>query len=129
MIKHALKEGIVHLSIDKKDFSHRIPVEKLGKAIQWNIGEEGSELISIKNVSKWMLRLMTQKITDEQSILHFKSIVQHYCPISNIDWKATLMAINIQNEFNSRMAAQKSSPYPLSQDEIIFLLEEKYELN
>jgi hypothetical protein len=124
MIKYSLKDELVHLSIDKKDFSHRIPVSKIGKAMQWNIGKNGSEIIAIKNVSKWMLRLFTQQITDEKYITQFKSIIEEYCPNSNIDWKATMLALTIQNEYNSRLAQGK-----MNAKEIIAVLEEKYRLD
>lgn len=129
MIKHELKDKLVQISIDKKDFSHRIPVEKIGKAIQWNIGERGSERIVIKNVSRLTLRLFTQQITDEKYIQQFKDIVQEYAPKNNIDWKATLLAVTIQNEYNSRMAVQETAASKMSSDEIIGILEEKYGLD
>jgi hypothetical protein len=129
MIKQELKDNLVHISIDKKDFSHRIPLEKIGKAIQWNIGEKGSERIIIKNVSRLTLRLFTQEITDEKYINQFKSIVQEYAPKNNIDWKATLLAANIQNEYNSRMANQEATTTKMTPEEIIIVLEEKYNLD
>ncbi len=128
MIKHERKENLIHISIDKKDFSHRIPLDKIGKAIQWTIGEKEVACIVIKNVSRLTLRLFTQNITDEKHILEFKNIVQHYAPKNNIDWKATLLAVTIQNEYNSRMANQQTADTKMSSDEIIFLLEEKYNL-
>ena len=33
MIKHSVKNELIHLSIDNLDFSYRIPLIKLGKAI------------------------------------------------------------------------------------------------
>ena len=129
MIKHELKDNLIQLSIAKTDFSHRILVEKIGKAIQWNIGEKGSECIIIRNVSRLTLRLFTQQITDEKYILQFKSIVQEYAPKNNIDWKATLLAVAIQNEYNSRMANQKTAATKMTSEEIIFLLEAKYGLD
>lgn len=128
MIKHERKENLIHISIDKKDFSHRIPLDKIGKAIQWTIGDKAAACIVIKNVSRLTLRLFTQNITDEKYILEFKNIVQHYAPKNNIDWKATLLAVTIQNEYNSRMANQQTADTKMSSDEIIFLLEEKYNL-
>ena len=129
MIKHELKNNLIHLSIPNKDFSHRIPLEKIGKAIQWNIGESGSECIVIKNVSRLTLRLFTQQITDEKFVHAFKSIVQEYAPKNNIDWKATFLAVTIQNEYNSRMAQQEKATTKMTSDEIILLLEEKYGLD
>jgi len=129
MIKHALKDDLVHISIDKKDFSHRIPVEKIGKAIQWSIGEKKTESIVVKNISKWMLRLFTQQITEDRYIKQFQGIVQEYAPKNNIDWKATLLAVTIQNEYNSRIAVQKNSANKMTEEEIIAILEEKYNLD
>jgi hypothetical protein len=129
MIKHELKDKLIHLTIPNKDFSHRIPVEKIGKAIQWNIGDLGSERIVIKNVSRLTLRLFTQQITDEKYIQQFKDIVQEYAPKNNIDWKATLLAVTIQNEYNSRMAVQEGAASKMTSDEIIGVLEEKYGLD
>lgn len=129
MIKHVLKDDLVHVSIEKKDFSHRIPVGKLGKAIQWNIGAKGPEGIVVKNVSKWTLRLFTQQIMEDKYIKQFQSIVQEYSPKNNIDWKATLLAVNIQNEYNSRMAVQNAAENKMSEEEIIAIIEAKYNLD
>lgn len=129
MIKHELINDLIHLSIANKDFSHRIPAEKIGKAIQWNIGEKGSECIVIKNVSRLTLRLFTQQIADEKYIHQFKSIVQEYSPKNNIDWKATFLAVTIQNEYNSRMTQQKTATAKMTSEEIIRILEEKYGLD
>ncbi len=129
MIQHTLKQNLLHLTIPNKDFSHRIPVEKIGKAIQWNIGEKDSECIVIKNVSRLTLRLFTQQITEEKYILQFKDIVQEYAPKNNIDWKATLLAVTIQNEYNSRMAVQEGAATKMTSDEIVGILEEKYGLD
>ncbi len=51
MIKHSLKNDIVHISIDKMNFSYRIPVNKIGSTIDWRIGKKGTKGIVIKNVS------------------------------------------------------------------------------
>ncbi|MFA7273869.1 MAG: hypothetical protein WC044_08370 [Crocinitomicaceae bacterium] len=129
MIQHTQKQNLLHLTLPNKDFSHRIPVEKIGKAIQWNIGEKGSACIVIRNVSRFALRLFTQKITEEKYVQQFKSIVQEYAPKNNIDWKATLLAIAIQNEYNSRIALQETAASNMTSEEIIGILEEKYGLD
>jgi hypothetical protein len=129
MIKHTLKDELVHLSIDKKDFAHRIPADKIGKAIQWRIGKKGTDGIIIRNISKWTLRLFTQQITDIKHVEQFQSIVHQYAPKNNIDWKATLLALTIQNEYNSRLLVQKNSENKMTEEEIISVLEEKYKLD
>ena len=78
MIKHSLKDNLINVSIDKKDFSYRIPVKKIGNAIDWRIGEKGTKGIVIKNVSTWTLQLFTKKTTEDKYIKQFKSIVQEY---------------------------------------------------
>lgn len=129
MLQHHLKSNLLHLTLPNKDFSHRIPVEKIGKAIQWNIGEKGSPCIVIRNVSRSALRLFTQKVTEETYIQQFKDIVQEYAPKNNIDWKATLLAVTIQNEYNSRIALQETAATKMTSEEIIGILEEKYGLD
>jgi hypothetical protein len=129
MIYHILKQNLLHLTLPNKDFSHRIPVEKIGKAIQWNIGEKGSKCIVIRNVSRLTLRLFTQQITEEKYLQQFKSIVQEYAPKNNIDWKATLLAVTIQNEYNSLRSLQETAATKMTSEEIIGILEEKYGLD
>jgi len=129
MIQHHCTEALVHLSIDKKDFAHRIPVQKIGKAIQWNIGPKGPDGIIIRNVSRWTLRLFTQQFTDESYLDEFKAIVHEYAPKNNIDWKATTLAVQIQNEYTSRMEQQLWAQEKMSEGEIVSFLEAKYGLD
>ena len=65
MIKHALKDNLVSISIAKTDFSYRIPIKKIGNTIDWKIGEKGTEGIVIKSVSTWTLQLFTKNITED----------------------------------------------------------------
>jgi hypothetical protein len=129
MIKHELKDDLIYLSIDKKDFSHRIPVEKIGKAIQWTIGKNKPEGIIIRNVSKYTLRLFTQNVTDSNYVEQFQNIVHQYAPKNNIDWKATLLALKIQNEYHSRIAVLKATKDEMTEDQLIAILEAKYNLD
>ncbi|HLW29735.1 MAG TPA: hypothetical protein VKX29_02685 [Brumimicrobium sp.] len=123
MIKHSLKDEQVHLSIDNMDFSYRIPVKKIGNTIDWKIGEKGSETIVMKDVSSWALKLFTKNVSEEKYITQFTYIVKEYAPKNNIDWDETLMAINVQNEYNN-MANNK-----VDNQEIISTLNEKYKLD
>lgn len=124
MINQALKEDQIHLSIDNMDFSYRIPVKKIGSTIDWKIGEKGTEGIEMKHVSKWTLKLFTKNVTDEKYISQFEAIVKAYSPDNTIDWEETLMAVNVQNEYNSLKKANK-----LSEEEIISSLNTKYKLD
>lgn len=123
MIKHSLKDEQVHLSIDNMDFSYRIAVKKIGNTIDWKIGEKGSETIVMKDVSSWALKLFTKNVSEEKYITQFTYIVKEYAPKNNIDWDETLMAINVQNEYNN-MANNK-----VDNQEIISTLNEKYKLD
>lgn len=126
MIKHSLKDNLINVSIDKKDFSYRIPVKKIGNAIDWRIGEKG---IIIKNVSTWTLQLFTKKITEDKYIKQFKSIVQEYSANNTINWEDTLMAVNIQNEYNWLIATNNTAEKKMDEDEIISTLKKKYKLD
>lgn len=121
MIKHELKDNVVHVSIAKKDFSFRIPVEKIGNTIDWKIGAKDSEGIQIKNVSTWTLQLFTKKITEEKYIKQFKSIVQEYCPKNAVNWEDTFMAVNAQNDYNWLKSTNDKT-----EDEVILVLKEKF---
>ncbi len=123
MIKHSLKDDLIHVSIDNIDFSYRIPVKKLGNTIDWKMGEKGTNGILIKNVSKWSLQFFTKKALEEKYVIEFKNIVQEYAPTNTINWEETFTAIKIQNEYNS-LAENK-----LSDAEIITTLKTKYKLD
>ena len=52
MIKHSVREEIIHLTIANMDFSYRIPIKKIGSTINWKIGENSSKGIVLEKVSK-----------------------------------------------------------------------------
>jgi hypothetical protein len=108
MIKHSIKDNLIYISISKKDFSYRIPIKKIGNVIDWKIGENGTKGIVIKNVSTWTLRLFTKKITEAKYIQQFKNLVQEHAANNNINWEDTLLAVNIQNEFNWLITKKQS---------------------
>jgi len=85
MIKHELKDDQLHISIENKDFSYRIPLNKLESLIDWKVGKDKSNLVIIRNVSKWTLKLFTRNITTMNDVREFKGIVQQYCPDNTID--------------------------------------------
>jgi hypothetical protein len=123
MIKHSIKDELLHISIENMDFSYRIPLQKLGKLIKWRIGKDGKEGIVMKNVSNWMLKLFSNIAIDDKHLEQFKSIVQEYAPGNSIDWNETILAVNVQNEYNRLKAEGK-----MEEMEIILNLEEKYKL-
>ena len=125
MIKHALKDNLVSISIAKTDFSYRIPIKKIGNTIDWKIGEKGTEGIVIKSVSTWTLQLFTKNITEDKYIKQFKSIVQEHCPTSTVNWEDTLLAVNIQNDYNWLTTAKKK----INEKEVISKLKKKYKLD
>ena len=129
MIKHSLKDNLISISIDKVDFSFRIPVKKIGNAIDWRIGGKGTKGIIIKNVSTWTLQLFTKKITEEKYIKQFISIVQEYSPKSTINWEDTLLAVNIQNKYNWLITTNNTAETKISEEEIISTLKEKFKLD
>jgi len=129
MIKQSLKDDLILISIDKIDFSYRIPVKKLGNTLNWKIGEKATPGIVIKNVSTWTLQLFTKKTTDDKYIKQFKTIVQEHCSKSTINWEDTLMAVNIQNEYNWIKATNKNAEEKIAEDEIITTLKKKYKLD
>jgi len=128
MIKHSVKNDLIHLSIDNLDFSYRIPLIKLGKAIDWKIGEKGTKGIVIQNVSAWTLQLFTKKITEDKYIKQFKEIVQEHSEKNTVNWEDTFMAVNIQNEYNWLTTKDKSDQ-KISEDEIVSTLKKKYKLD
>lgn len=126
MINRTLNDNILSISIANKDFSYRISLKKLGNKINWIVGEKDTETIVIKDVSTWTLQLFTKTVTDLHYVEQFKEIVQEYCPNNSINWKDTLMAVKIQNEYN---ALSKTNDSPKNQNEIIAMLLEKYDLD
>jgi hypothetical protein len=128
MIKHSLKNDIVHISIDKMNFSYRIPVNKIGSTIDWRIGEKGTKGILIKNVSTWTLQLFTKDITEHKYIKEFISIVQEYISDNTINWEQTQLALNIQNKYNWLITTNKTAKKKNSEEEIISTLKMKFNL-
>ena len=124
MIKHSLKDKQIHISIENKDFSFRIPVKKSANTVDWRIGEKGTEGIVMKQVSTWALQLFTKKITEEKYVVQFKSIIQEYASNNTINWEATIDAVNIQNEYNQLVAIGNN----LSETDIIADLKKKYKV-
>lgn len=129
MIKHSVKNELIHLSIDNLDFSYRIPLIKLGKAIDWRIGEKGTKGIVIKNVSAWTLQLFTKKITEDKYIKQFKEIVQEHSEKNTLNWEDTFLAVNIQNEYNWLITTKDKADQKISEDEIISTLKKKYKID
>lgn len=129
MIKHTIKDNLIYISISKKDFSYRIPIKKIGNVIDWRIGENGTKGIVIKNVSTWTLRLFTKKITEEKYIQQFKNLVQEHASNNNINWEDTLLAVNIQNEFNWLITKNNLSKKKGEENDIISNLIKKYKLD
>jgi len=129
MIKHSLKDNLIYISINKTDFSYRIPIKMIGNTIDWRIGEKGTKGIVIKNVSTWTLRLFTKKTTEYKYIKQFINLVQEHCSSSNINWEDTLLAVNIQNEFNWLITTNNAAEKKIEEDDIISNLIKKYKLD
>ena len=129
MMKHSIKDNTLNLSIDKVDFSFRIPLKKIGNSIDWKVGNKESKGIVIKNVSTWTLQLFTKKVTEDKYIKQFVKIVQDQSPENKINWKDTLLAVNIQNNYNWLVAKNKTAEEKLSEEEIISSLKKKYKLD
>ena len=129
MIKHSLKDDLVYISINKMDFSYRIPVKKIGNTIDWKIGEKGTKGIVIKHVSTWTLQLFTKDITESKYIKEFISIVQKYSSDETINWEETQLAINIQNKYNWLTTTNKTAEKKNSEEEIISILKKKFNLD
>lgn len=129
MIKHSLKDNLISISINKTDFSYRIPIKKIGNTIDWKIGGKGTKGIVIKNVSTWTLQLFTKKTTEDKHIKQFKNIVQEHCPSNTINWEDTLLAVNIQNEYNWLITTNNIAEKKISEDDIISNLKKKYKLD
>lgn len=128
MIKHSLKDDLVYISIDKIDFSYRIPVKKIGNTIDWRVGQKGTKGVVIKNVSVWTLQLFTKETTDYKYIKQFVGIVKEYCTDNTINWDDTFLAVNIQNKYNWLTATNKTAEKKISEEEIISMLKKKYDL-
>lgn len=129
MIKHALKDNLLSISIAKKDFSYRIPIGKLDNTIDWKIGESGTEVIVMKNVSTWTLQLFTKNITEDKYVKQFKDIVEEHSPKSKINWDDTLLAVTIQNKYNWLISTNEKAEKKISENEIILNLKKKYNLD
>lgn len=129
MIKHALKDKLIHLSIDNVDFSYRIPVKKIGNTVDWRIGEKGTEGIVMKDVSTWALQLYTKNVSYDKYLAQFKEIVQEYAENNKINWEVTMTAIAIQNEYNTLIKANVTAEEKMSEVEIISNLKKKYKLS
>jgi len=129
MIKHSLKDDLIHISIDNIDFSYRIPIKKIGNTIDWKLGAKESSGIVVKNVSSWTVQLFTKKITDHKFIMQFKSIVEEYGVGNSINWDETLQAINIQNKYNWMIETNKTAEKKNTEDDIISILKKKFKLD
>jgi len=127
MIKHELKDDQLHISIENKDFSYRIPLSKLESLIDWKVGRDKSNVLIIKNVSKWTLKLFTRNITTMNDVREFKGIVQQYCPDNTIDWAETEKAVNVQSHYANLVLDLKKEN--LSEVQIIANLKKKYKLD
>lgn len=126
MIKHELKEDQLHISIENKDFSYRIPLTKLEDLIDWKVGRDKSNVIVIKNVSKWATKLFTKGITTMDNVRQFKGIVQQYCPENTINWIDTEKALNVQSHYTNLVLDLKKDNH--SEESIIAILKKKYDL-
>ena len=129
MINHSIKDKVVSVSIANIDFSYRIPVKKMGNLVNWRIGEKGTEGIVMKNVSTWTLQLFTKNVTDDKYVQEFKEIVQKYAPNNSIDWKETLLAVTIQNQYNLAIVANEAAQEKKSDGEILSVLEKEHGLS
>lgn len=129
MINHSLKDNILSISIPNKDFSYRISLKKLGNKIDWIIGEKDTDTIVMKGVSTWMLQLFTKAVTEDHYIQQFKGLVQEHAPKNSINWEDTMIALKVQNEYNSLSKTNNAAKNINKQNEIIAMLTEKYELD
>lgn len=129
MIKHTVKDNLIHISIAKTDFSYRIPLNGIANTIDWKIGAKETQGIVIKNVSSWALQLFTKNITEEKYVLQFKAIVKTLSPDSSINWKDTLLAITVQNQYNWLTSATAPTKKKLSEEETISNLKKKYKID
>lgn len=128
MIKHSLKEGILSLSIEKVDFSFRIPLNKIENTIDWRVGAKGPNSLVIKGVSSWALQLFTKNITEDKYIKQFRALVQTHSPENKINWEETRLAITIQNEYNRLILANATAEKKHTETEILSNLKRKYKI-
>ena len=129
MIKQVIKDEIIFLSIANRDFSYRIPIEKLGNPIDWKVGQKGMEEIVIENVSKWTLQLFTKKTAEQKYVKQFVEIIQEHSPNNTIDWKNTKTAVNVQNQYNWLVETNKTAKKKQTNEEIIESLKKKFNLD
>ena len=129
MIKHSLKDDVLHISISNVDFSYRIPVKKMDHTIDWKIGSKETKGIVIMGVSSWALQLFTKKVTEDKYIKQFKSIVEEHCPESKINWEATMLAYNLQNKYNWLSSTNATATDKISEEEIISTLKNRFKLD
>lgn len=101
----------------------------MGNTIDWKIGEKGSEGIVVKGVSIWTLQLFTKKTTENKYVREFELIVKEHCPDNTINWEATQLAVNIQNQYNWLVATNKTDKKKLNNSEIISNLKKKFNLD
>jgi len=128
MIKQSLKDQILHINIANLDFSYRIPTAKLGDIINWRIGENKSKGIVIDSVSKWVIQLFTNKVTELKYIRQFQNIVLQLSPKCAVNWENTFLAVSIQNDYNWQKSSSNTAKIKVSEDEIIAKLKQKYKL-
>lgn len=127
MIKHDLKNDQLHISIENKDFSYRIPMAKIENAMDWKVGKNTDRQIVLKNVNKWVMKFFTNNFTTLDHVKAFKGIVQQYLPNNSIDWIETEKAINVQSHYaNLVLDLKKQNP---SEDQIIDTLKKKYQID
>lgn len=128
MIKQAVKDNLIHVSIENRDFSYRIPKKKIGNRIDWRIGEKGTTGIVMKDVSTWTLQLFTKTVWEEQFVREFKAIVQEYAPNNAIHWDDTFTALAAQNEYTKLVDVNNAAEEKMTDDEILSILEEKFDI-
>lgn len=129
MIKQSKKDKIIFLSIANRDFSYRIPEDKIGASIDWKVGQKGTEEIVIENVSKWTLQLFTKKTAEQKYVKQFVEIIQEHSPNNTIDWKNTKTAVNVQNQYNWLVETNKTAKKKQTDEEIIESLKKKFNLD
>lgn len=129
MIKQTLKENILLVSISNVDFSYRIPLKKIGNKIDWKIGKKETEGITIPAVSTWTLQLFTKQVTESKYVKEFMTIVMEHAPENTIDWEKTLLAVNVQNQYNWLSETNKTAKNKQTEIEIIESLKKKFNLD
>ncbi len=129
MIKQSIKENTLSVSIANVDFSYRIPLAKLGNTTDWKIGEKDTQGISIPNVSVWTLQLFTKQVTESKYVKEFMAIVAEHAPTHSIDWKNTVLAVNVQNQYNWLKKTNKMAKNKQTETEVIESLKKKFNLD